>query len=223
MSRPIFDQKSEFPRNWPQVKRSTVDPRHHMCMYVCLCMCVRYRVRTVYVWVCVSVCVYARKRERKRDARVRRGWKSQFRRISANGYWPTGRNAVRSPQKTIIINVYDRRAPNWSAFLQSALNRPLTRAIFHYPPVFHVPDYGSPWLTFSNAARDIICNAASGRWVFPEFLARLSDKIDCRLGFFRKFIREKLQSYTHTGERQKKKKKKREIAKALSRAATSRN
>lgn len=40
-------------------------------------------------------CVRKRGREREREMRIRGGWKRQFRRISANGYWPTGRNTVR--------------------------------------------------------------------------------------------------------------------------------
>lgn len=56
--------------------------------------------------MCGRVCGGERHREEERleestretEREIQEGWKSQFRRISANGHWPTGRNVVRSAQ-----------------------------------------------------------------------------------------------------------------------------
>jgi len=151
-----------------QLIRDTIYARARARACVCVCVCV-----CVCMISCTDVqctCVYARKRER--GVRVQRGWKSQFRRISANGYWPTGKNAMHSPQKTIIINIL--RSANFKLKCESFFyNQLLTHAIFQYPHPLSTSRIMDHLGSLSSQMRTgITYNAA--RMNFSVFLARLS-------------------------------------------------
>lgn len=82
-------------------------------------------------------CVRKWGRERERGRGIRGGWKRQFRHISANGYWLTGRNAVRFSAED------DNNKRLWSAGFKleragqgSLHNGPLPDTIFQYPAPF---------------------------------------------------------------------------------------
>jgi len=102
----------------------------------CMCAILASDVQTL---IHSRISMYVRKGERERErGRGPRGMEKPILSYQRKWLLADRKKRLHSPQKTIIINVYDWRASNWNARAEGSYNPPLLRAIFQYPSL-HFP------------------------------------------------------------------------------------